>query len=118
MLNDLQRECLKQMGITLWQRRTSGQRYLVISADQSPALTALLHKMLAALNWPLAETKVMANELPKDFAEFEKILVCGAMPAGLQPHAGQVCVTVPALSVLLNDVDAKKIAWKAMQTLL
>lgn len=117
MLNDLQRHCLKEMGITIWQRR-SCPRYLVITAEQSPVLSALLQKMLIALKWPQEETTVISNEIPKAFSEYEKILVCGTLPAGLHAHAGQICVTVPALSVLVNDVEAKKIAWKKMQILL
>lgn len=121
MLSEIQRFCLDAMGITIWQNRTKQKRYVVLTDKRSAETQTLLHKMLSALQWSFEETHLLDIEqaMTIDLSGYQKVLCCSDLPMRhFESVAGQVRVTVPALSTLLNNIEAKKRAWKAMQELL
>ena len=121
MLSELQQFCLNHMGMTIWQSRSPRIRYLVVNDKQTVETQTLLQKMIVALQWLHEETQVLTIEQAKqvDLAGFEKVLMCTDLQdVRFLENAGQVRVTIPALSTLLNNIEAKKQAWKAMQKLL
>jgi len=117
MNNDLQRYCLQTMGITQWSKRLSQKNADYVIFSDTPIdieKEKLLERILQALKWPKEKVAIHYGALPID-AEIEnqKILCFGTFE-NFTPHNNRILL--PSLHDLLQNQDAKKQAWKLMQT--
>lgn len=141
--HDLQQYCLNQMGITQFVRRSlvdcaPPQNWIILDEREKAANVLnqekqiLLANILAALNWSAkmtVTTFVSWNEptiLKDNFEErLQQIKPSKVLWFEFQTannfefvFPSQIIVAkVPPLNTLLSDPQAKKIAWKKMQSL-
>lgn len=146
-MNKAQRKqyCLQIMGITAWQLRqvteevspVSTHRYLLLVGENlGREGQELINRMLQALAWPIAQTRIEKLENIEITTFFyqkikeiqpEKILLYGnalgqkIIQTALNPHLLSVndrqipMGILPTIQELLKDVSAKKRAWQIMQ---
>lgn len=126
MLSSHQKFCLKQMGITIWEHRSAATitHAFLFNEILTREKRELIVRIQAALKWSTANTCVLPiqdfNTQTTTFRNaIQKILSCGVPAIEIKEVGSETMfVQIPTLENLLKDVEAKRVAWKAMQLLL
>lgn len=127
-LSPLQYDCLHKMGITIFDKKTSSivDYFVAVEYPSSTLLPdeeLLLNKILLALNWPADKIQRCYHpkmiEKLKQFTLKRAVLFSDSLNhMDLREFSlPSTVVLLPSLKALQNSVEAKRLAWKAMQPL-
>lgn len=107
-----QRECLEKMGIPLYEKRGKAYYWVCIDEELTEPKQQLLSRMLAALRWPIEQCITFHVEA---ITKQEGVPVAGILLSDRSHSVHEQIIQLPSLQKLLNDVGAKREAWKKMQ---